>query len=63
MTNLLDNRLRQIYDLVDKDVVDVGTDHGKLVAQLLLDKKITRAVCTDIISNPLCFNRLSFVLF
>ncbi len=48
MTNLLDNRLRQIYDLVDKDVVDVGTDHGKLVAQLLLDKKITRAVCTDI---------------
>ena len=51
MTNLLDNRLRQIYSLVDKDIIDIGTDHGKLVAQLLLDKKISKAVCTDI-SRP-----------
>ncbi len=53
MTNLLDNRLKCIYDMVDKNIVDVGTDHGKLVAQLLLDKKISKAICTDISQSSL----------
>ncbi len=49
-----DKRLFTIYDLVDYDVVaDIGTDHGKLVGQLFLDNKISKAYLTDISEKSL----------
>ena len=49
MTKLIDRRLQAVYNQIDcKKVVDVGCDHGKLVAQLFLDKKIDKAILTDI---------------
>lgn len=49
MTKLIDRRLQAVYNQIDcKKVVDVGCDHGKLVAQLFLDKKINKAILTDI---------------
>ncbi len=54
MTLIKDNRLKKIYDLVDLRVVaDIGTDHGKLVGQLFIDKKIDKAYLTDISAKSL----------
>ncbi|MDR1782251.1 MAG: class I SAM-dependent methyltransferase [Bacilli bacterium] len=51
----LDKRLTQIASYVDKGaiLVDVGTDHGYLPIYLLLNKKISNAIASDINIEPL----------
>lgn len=46
----LSKRLQKIVALVDHCdlVVDIGCDHGKVLAELFLEKKVKRAIATDI---------------
>lgn len=46
----LSKRLQRIVSLVDCGdlVVDIGCDHGKVLAELFLENKIKRAIATDI---------------
>lgn len=55
MTNIVKSpRLKAIVDFVESRVVaDVGTDHGKVVAQLFDEKKIDFAYLSDISSKSL----------
>lgn len=49
-----DKRLKLITSLVSsKTVADIGTDHGKVIAQLFLDKKIDYAYLSDISEQSL----------
>ncbi len=47
---ILDDRLSKIYSAVGKCgvVVDVGTDHGKLPANLIINNKCNKALLVDI---------------
>ena len=47
---LKDDRMRSIYDLTRENVTvcDVGTDHGILPIELILNKKSPRCIMTDI---------------
>lgn len=58
----LDNRLKVIYNMVrnGKKVIDVGSDHGYLIAKLLLDEKCTSGVCTDV--NIKCLRKAELLL-
>ena len=55
MPNLIkDFRLKKIYDMVCYNVIaDIGADHGKISAQLLLDNKVDFAYVTDVSSKSL----------
>ena len=46
----LSTRLNFICDIVDKSntVADIGCDHGKVVAKLFLDNKVSFAYLSDI---------------
>ena len=49
MVNMLDKRLKMIYDLLPDGILcDVGTDHCKLAAYAVMKGRSTRAVATDI---------------
>ena len=71
----LGKRLSSVADLVSENAVlaDVGTDHGYLPINLLINGKIKRAVCLDINEGPLksaernaleygVYDKLSFLL-
>ncbi|NMD38377.1 MAG: SAM-dependent methyltransferase [Christensenellaceae bacterium] len=51
----LDDRLSKIYDAISpcNIVVDVGTDHGKLPANLIINDKCKKALLVDISSASL----------
>jgi len=48
-------RLQALYDLVPagKKFCDVGTDHGWLPMNLVLDKKVPSAIAMDLREGPL----------
>ncbi len=52
---LLDERLSLIADMVRTGsvAVDIGTDHGRLMAHLILSGKIPRGYATDVNAMPL----------
>ncbi|MFV0246536.1 MAG: tRNA (adenine(22)-N(1))-methyltransferase [Mycoplasmatales bacterium] len=48
------NRLKLVASLIKEDsLIDIGTDHGYLVKELLTMKKINKAICCDINQEPL----------
>jgi len=49
ITNKLSMRMQEIAKLVDGEkIADIGCDHGKIVNYLLLNDKISYAICSDI---------------
>lgn len=55
----LTNRLKSVYDLLDKDcvMIDVGTDHCYLPIYALQQGKIQRAYAADVREGPLANGR------
>ena len=58
----LDERLRCAFDLLQgaNIVADIGCDHGKLTAALLLDGGCTRVIAEDI--SPDCLNKTRTII-
>lgn len=51
---MLKERLKKVGELVTEDsLIDIGTDHGYLIIDLLKNKKIDRAMAVEITNGPL----------
>lgn len=51
---MLKNRLKQVAVLVEEEtLIDIGTDHGYLIIDLLNSHKIKRALAVEIATGPL----------